>query len=142
MHENNTDQYSKALSASSPIQDMERGNLAAFERPLGPLAWLRHAVPRRCIVRTMGRARFGYVETLRIRFTSDEFLISTRYHGRPVLVFVHPDDVRTAYALAADTGQPVGILRQIGAHPGRKFSLTDWKDELAARQTLHHAATG
>lgn len=131
MHKSNTDQYGKTMSVSPSILNAERGCLAAFERPLGPPAWLHHAVPRRCIVRTMGRARFAYVETLRIRFTSDEFLTSTRYHCRQVLVFVHPHDVRTAYALAADTGQHIGILRPIGMSPGPRFSLTDWMRKIA-----------
>jgi hypothetical protein len=131
MHKSNTDQYGKTMSVSQSIPNAERVYPAAFERPLGPPAWLYHAVPRRCIVRTMGRARYAYVETLRIRFTSDEFLTNTRYHCRQVLVFIHPRDVRMAYALAADTGQHIGILRPIGMSPVLKFSLTDWVQKIA-----------
>jgi hypothetical protein len=90
------------MLTSRSAQNVQRANVVVFDRPLGSLSWLRDAVPMRRIVRTGGRLRvLPYIEALGIRFSCHEFPTTTQYNWRPVLVFLHPEDVRMAYALAA-----------------------------------------
>jgi hypothetical protein len=126
--------HHQRMSTSRSAQNVQRANVVVFDRPLGSLSWLRDAVPMRRIVRTGGRLRvLPYIEAFGIRFTCHEFLMSTRYHWRPVLVFLHPEGVRMAYALAADTGQHIGILQLVGGRPDGQFSLAEWKEVEARR---------